>query len=80
MQPPCSNSNSNTNNNNKKKKKNNDNNNNIDCLRGYSSSFVDALKKVGLSDRECRQIVRNAQKIVVTEGISIMNKFKMLVK
>ena len=52
----------------------------IVCLGGYSSSFVDALKKVGLSDRECRQIVRNAQKIVVTEGRSIMNKFKMLVK
>ena len=52
----------------------------IDCLGGYSSSYIDALKKVGLTDRECKQIVRNTQKIVVTEGRSIVNKFKMLAK
>ena len=52
----------------------------IDCLGGYSSSYVDALKKVGLTERECKQIIRNTQKIVVTEGRSIMNKFKMLAK
>ena len=52
----------------------------IDCLGGYSSSYVDALKKVGLTDRDCKQIVRNTQKIVLTEGRSIMNMFKMLTK
>ena len=52
----------------------------IDCLGGYSSSYVDALKKVGLSGREFEQIVRNTQKIVVTEGRYIMNMFKMLSK
>ena len=52
----------------------------IDCLGGYSSSYVDALKQVGLTDRECKQIVRNTQKIVVSEGRSIMNKFKMLTR
>ena len=50
----------------------------MDCLGGYSCSLVEALKEIGFSKYEYEQILRNMQKIVVTESRYIVNKFKKL--
>ena len=50
----------------------------MDCLGGYSSSCIEALKDIGFSKYEYERILRNMQKVVITESRYIINKFKQL--
>ena len=49
----------------------------IDVLGGYSKSLVDSLKKLKFTDVERSSILRNAQKIVLSESRYIVNRFKL---
>ena len=49
----------------------------IDVLGGYSQSLVDSLKKLKFTDVELSSILRNAQKIVLSESRCIVNRFKL---
>ena len=49
----------------------------IDVLGGYSQSFIDSLKKLKFTDVERSSILRNAQKIVLSESRCIVNRFKL---
>ena len=49
----------------------------IDVLGGYSQSLVDSLKKLKFTDVERSSILRNAQKIVLSESRYIVNRFKL---
>ena len=49
----------------------------IDVLGGYSQSVVDSLKKLKFTDVERSSILRNAQKIVLSESRCIVNRFKL---
>ena len=49
----------------------------IDVLGGYSQSLVDSLKKLKFTDVERSSILRNAQKIVLSESRCIVNRFKL---
>ena len=50
----------------------------VDCLGGYSKSFLDALKTLGFTKTEIESICLDTQKIVISEATSTINKFKVL--
>ena len=50
----------------------------VDCLGGYSKSFLDALKTLGFNSIEIESICFDTQKIVISEATSTINKFKVL--
>ena len=50
----------------------------IDCLGGYSKSFIEALKLLEFDKWEIQKICLDIQKILITEATSTINKFKVL--
>ena len=50
----------------------------IDCLGGYSKSFIDALKILEFDKWEIDKMCLDIQKILITEATSTINKFKVL--
>lgn len=50
----------------------------VDCLGGYSKSFLDSLKTMGFDKTEIDKICLDVQKIAVTEAANSINKFKVL--
>jgi hypothetical protein len=49
----------------------------VDVLGGYSNSLVESLKTLGFSEVERSSILRNIQKIVLSESRYIVNRFKL---
>ena len=52
----------------------------IDCLGGYSKSLPSSLRLMKLSVREVDSVILGIQKIIVTEAVSLINRFKVLTK
>ncbi len=52
----------------------------MDCLGGYSKSLPSSLRSMKFSVREIDNIVLGMQKIIVTEAVSLINRFKVLIK
>ena len=50
----------------------------VDCLGGYSKSFIDALKIMEFDKWEIEKMCLDIQKILITEATSTINKFKVL--
>ena len=52
----------------------------IDCLGGYSKSLPSSIRSLKFSSREIDNILLGLQKIIVTEAVSLINRFKVLTK
>ena len=50
----------------------------VDCLGGYSKSFIEALRVLEFDKNEIDKMCLDIQKIVVTEATTTINRFKVL--
>ena len=51
----------------------------VDCLGGYSKSFVETLRILGFDKGIIEKMCLDIQKILITEATSTTNKFKVLI-
>ena len=50
----------------------------VDCLGGYSNTFIEALRLLELDKNEIDKICLDIQKILITEATTTINRFKVL--